>query len=195
MRRAYAVAALATLGLYAAGSSISLAQNKNDPVRFGRIGRELVYTKEDNDVPFNLIIGGVPPITPENQGKIKIHFSGFELWGVLDGAGFYYARSGIADVLQIERNGTRIRYVDFPSRDYRSDSAEVNGHTVLEKKADFFETAQQSHPPQTTEERLVSILRDYRQKLNVAEAGKRSEALMPHLTQKELQESLDKFIK
>jgi hypothetical protein len=192
MNKAYTIAALAGfLGLSAPNPSILSSQENGDPLMFGQ-NRDVTYTETTKARDS---ISGLPFSNTENQGTAYLNSIGFELSGVLDGARFLYKRTPIADVFEIERNGTRIRYVDFPANDYRSDQAVVNGHVVFENDSKFFESTQPLQSPQAVEERLVSILSDYKHKLNVDEAQRRAEALRPAPTQQEVQESLDAFVR
>ena len=194
MNKAYGAAALlGFLGLSAAGSHVTLAQGGNWPIRVGQ-KRGHTCTRQNEQYPIYNI--GVPHPALVEQCNIYLNPLGFEMWGVLDGAGFFYRRNKSYDMLEIKRNDTRIRYVDFSHRDYRGDLAEVNGHPVIDGKgSDFFETSRPSQSPRTAEERLVAILSDYRNRLNVATAAKQAEALWRGPTQQEIQEALDAFLK
>ena len=195
MNKAYSIAGLVGyLGLSAVNPGIAQAQAKDEPVKFGPSRQQLTYASEAGEER-GLLGRNLPPVTPENWGKISIGAISLDLWGVLDGTSFVYQASPIVKLLEIHRNGSRIKYFDVPSNDYAHDTATVDGHKVLTKNANFFETAKPSPTPITTEEILVGILNDYRQRLNIADAEKKAQASRKVLTPQELKQSLDAFVK
>lgn len=197
MNRTYGIAALVGyLGLSAVNPGIVQAQTKDEPVKFGS-NRQFTYapTRLESQEHLALVSGNYPPITPENWGKISIDGLSLTLWGVLDGTSFSYIKNEISGVLEIKKDGKIIRYVDFSPYKYNNDKATVNGQEVLIRGPNFFETAKPSQKPETTEERLVSILSDYRQRLNIPAAEKQAEASRKVLTPQELKQFLDAFAK
>ena len=127
-------------------------------------------------------------LTPEEFNALTGSFNDFHLERT-----FGYFKE---DFLNIKEGiFPRIKYFDVPSDDYAHDTATVDGHKVLTKNANFFETAKPSPTPITTEEILVGILNDYRQRLNIADAEKKAQASRKVLTPQELKQSLDAFVK
>ena len=108
----------------------------------------------------------------------------------------FYHKTGIAGVLEIERNGERVRIIDFPYNETgQHDEATVNGQEVLHRRSNYFETTKPFGVPKTPEERVVNILSDYRKKLNIDAAEKQQQSLRHVLTKQELKGSLDAFVK
>ena len=197
MNKMYGIVALAGyLGLSAINPAILSAQGNNEPIKFGS-NRQVKYipTPLESQEYIALLRGNYPPVTPENWGKISVDESTLTLWGALDGTSFSYLKDEIAGVLEIKKDGKVIRYVDYSSNDYRHDEATVNGQEVLVRSPDFFETTKPLQIPITPEDRLVSILGEYRQRLNISAAERQAKSLRKVITPQELKQSLDVFVK